>query len=69
MVTCQLAELRASVVASMPAAADSRAEQAAEAFVAICVGYSLQLAVRGDVDSAPIAAALLQTIGGAGASA
>ncbi|MCD9199791.1 hypothetical protein [Aeromicrobium wangtongii] len=53
----------------MPAAAESRAEQAAEAFVTICVGYSLQLAVRGDVDSAPIAAALLRTIGGAGTSA
>ena len=44
----QLAALRAAVAALVPG---QRAREAiAEAFVALCVGYSTQLAVRGDVD-------------------
>jgi AcrR family transcriptional regulator len=35
------------------------AEQMAEAFVAVCTGYSEQLAVRGDLDPAPFARALM----------
>jgi AcrR family transcriptional regulator len=58
----QLADLRSKVVALLPTS-DDRAEQAAEAFVAICVGYSLQLAVRGDVDPAPFGAALMAALG------
>lgn len=58
----QLEGMRRKVVELMPAAHHHRAEQAAEAFVAICVGYSLQLAVRGDVDSAPIGAALMEAV-------
>ncbi|MET0928027.1 MAG: TetR/AcrR family transcriptional regulator [Aeromicrobium sp.] len=61
----QLAELRGRVVELLPAEDGDgpRAAGVAEAFVAICVGYSQQLAIRGDVDSAPIAAALVATIG------
>jgi TetR/AcrR family transcriptional regulator, transcriptional repressor of aconitase len=60
----QLAELRGKVVELMPGVSKSRAEQVAEVFVAICVGYSQQLAVRGDVDSAPFSAALVEIIRG-----
>lgn len=58
----QLADLRHRVIELLPNASGTRAEDAAEAFVAICVGFSQQLAVRGDVDPAPIAAALMRTI-------
>jgi AcrR family transcriptional regulator len=58
----QLADLRRKVVVLMPDVREAQAEEVAEAFVAICVGYSQQLAVRGDVDSAPFAAALIETI-------
>lgn len=62
----QLTSLRDQVVELMPGVRKRRALQVAEAFMAICVGYGQQLAVRGDVDSAPFAAALLATIGDLG---
>ena len=40
------------------------AGQIAEAFVAICSGYSEQLAVRGDLDPAPFARALMAILKG-----
>lgn len=56
----QLAALR-SAVAGLAGGDDA----VAEAFVAVCVGYSTQLAVRGDVDPAPFVAALLAIVGSA----
>jgi AcrR family transcriptional regulator len=55
----QLAAMR-TAVADLIAAdhPDRDSESAAEAFVAVSVGYILQLAVRGDLDSAPFAKAL-----------
>lgn len=58
----QLAEMRARVVRLLPDPRAARADEVAEAFVAVCIGYSLQLAVRGDVDPAPFADALLATV-------
>lgn len=60
----QLTALRDKVVELMPGVRDVRTQQVAEAFVAICVGYSQQLAVCGDIDSAPFRAALMTLIGG-----
>lgn len=56
----QQAALRSAVAALVPAGAD--AEQVAEAFVVICGGYGQQLAVRGDLDPAPFARALMAII-------
>ena len=36
----------------------------AEAFVAICSSYSLQLAIRGDLDPAPFTAAIMTIVKG-----
>ncbi|AWB92112.1 TetR/AcrR family transcriptional regulator [Aeromicrobium chenweiae] len=58
----QLAGLRSKVIELLPEVPNAQATDAAEAFVAICVGYSQQLAVRGDVDPAPFAAALARTV-------
>ncbi|GHH30807.1 TetR/AcrR family transcriptional regulator [Lentzea cavernae] len=54
----QLDDLRASVAALLPGRPAAEAERIAEAFVALCNGYTQQLAVRGDVDPGPFAAAL-----------
>ena len=60
IVDAQLAGLRAAVAALIPR---RRARDSiAEAFVALCVGYSTQLAVRGDVDSAPFVAAIMAIV-------
>jgi AcrR family transcriptional regulator len=55
----QLATLRAAVADLMPAGREGEAE----AFVALCSGYSQQLAVRGDLDPAPYAEALMAIVG------
>lgn len=61
----QLSAMRAAVADLI---ADDRpngdAGQIAEAFVAICGGYSEQLAVRGDLDPAPFAKALMAILKG-----
>lgn len=58
----QLFSLRASVAALLVDRAPDDAARIAEAFVAICNGYGQQLAVRGDLDSAPFSAALMAMI-------
>ena len=58
----QLARVRDAVAALMPERSGADTGQVAEAFVALCVGYLQQLAVRGDVDSAPFAAALMAIV-------
>jgi AcrR family transcriptional regulator len=61
----QLAAMRAAVADLIPAGQADQADQAeaiAEAFVAICIGYSEQLAVRGDLDPAPFATALMAIV-------
>jgi TetR/AcrR family transcriptional regulator, transcriptional repressor of aconitase len=60
----QLAAMRAAVAESVPDRRRRDAEQIAEAFVALCSSYSQQLAIRGDVDPAPFAAALMAIIKG-----
>ncbi|GIL25067.1 TetR/AcrR family transcriptional regulator [Actinocatenispora comari] len=59
LVVSQLDELRDAIEALLPHHADERRKQVAEAFVALCQGYLGQLAVRGDLDPAPFAAALI----------
>lgn len=58
----QLAALRAAVAALIPAAQAAEAEAIAEAFAAVCIGYSEQLAVRGDLDPAPFTRALMAIV-------
>jgi TetR/AcrR family transcriptional regulator, transcriptional repressor of aconitase len=58
----QLAAMRAAVVDLIPADRAGEAEAIAEAFVAICIGYNEQLAVRGDLDPAPITRALMAVV-------
>jgi AcrR family transcriptional regulator len=60
----QLSALRAAVAELVPADGSGDAEQIAEAFVAVCSGYSQQLAVRGDLDPAPFTRALLAILDG-----
>jgi AcrR family transcriptional regulator len=60
----QLAAMRAAVAELVPDRRRGDAEQIAEAFVGLCSSYSQQLAVRGDVDPAPFAAALMAVIEG-----
>jgi AcrR family transcriptional regulator len=57
----QLSTLRAAV-ARLISDSDGEAAQIAEAFVALCSGYSQQLAVRGDLDPAPFAKALMAIV-------
>jgi len=54
----QLASLRAAIAELVPESHRAKAPAIAEAFVALCASYTLQLAIRGDVDPAPFAAAL-----------
>ena len=56
----QLSELRAALVALLPGREPTEAEAVADAFVALCQGYTQQLAVWGDVDPAPYVAALVR---------
>jgi AcrR family transcriptional regulator len=63
LVERQLTALRDAVAALLVDDGPMETAQTAEAFVALCVGYSQQLAVRGDLDPAPFAAALLAVTG------
>jgi AcrR family transcriptional regulator len=58
----QLRALRSAIADLVPAARRPHAERIAEAFVALCSSYSQQLAIRGDIDPAPFAAALMAII-------
>jgi AcrR family transcriptional regulator len=58
VVTTQLDDLRSSIGSLLPDREPHEAQRIAEAFVALCHGYTQQLAVRGDVDPTPYAAAL-----------
>ena len=58
----QLAGLRSAVLSLLADRPEDDAAVIAEAFVAVCVGYSQQLAVRGDLDPAPFEAAIMATI-------
>ncbi|KDN22103.1 TetR/AcrR family transcriptional regulator [Amycolatopsis rifamycinica] len=62
LVRRQLGDLRAAVAALLPGHEPAEAERIAEAFVAVCNGYTQQLAVRGDLDPAPFTAALTAII-------
>ena len=62
LVRRQLDDLRTAVAALLPDRKPAEAERIAEGFVTLCGGYSQQLAVRGDLDPAPIAAALVAII-------
>ena len=60
----QLAAMRAAIAELVPEPQRPRAAQIAEGFVALCLSYSQQLAIRGDLDPAPFAAALMAVIKG-----
>lgn len=65
IVAQQLAALRSAVAELVPdVCPDGDAGQIAEAFVAVCVGYNQQLAVRGDLDPAPFTRALMAVLEG-----
>jgi AcrR family transcriptional regulator len=65
IVAQQLAAMRAAVAELIPDDSPSGdAGQVAEAFVAVCSGYSQQLAVRGDLDPAPFTRALMAVLEG-----
>jgi AcrR family transcriptional regulator len=55
----QLSRLRSAVADQIPDERAGDADAIAEAFVALSSGYAQQLAVRGDLDSAPFASALM----------
>jgi AcrR family transcriptional regulator len=58
----QLSAMRAAVASLIPGDQAAEAEAIAEAFVAICSGYSEQLAIRGDLDPAPFTRALMAIV-------
>ncbi|PSM44690.1 TetR/AcrR family transcriptional regulator [Streptomyces dioscori] len=60
----QLAAMRAAVAELVPDRRKQHAEQIAEGFAAVCMSYSQQLAIRGDLDPAPFTAALMTIIDG-----
>ncbi|SNY59032.1 TetR/AcrR family transcriptional regulator [Paractinoplanes atraurantiacus] len=60
----QLAAMRAAIAELVPDSRRPQARQIAEGVVALCVSYSQQLAVRGDLDPAPFTAALMAIIKG-----
>jgi len=60
----QLSAMRAAIAELVPARRRQHADQIAEAFVAVCSSYSQQLAIRGDLDSAPFTTALMAIIKG-----
>jgi AcrR family transcriptional regulator len=55
----QLSRLRSAVADQIPDERAGDAAAIAEAFVALSSGYAQQLAVRGDLDSAPFTSALM----------
>jgi TetR/AcrR family transcriptional regulator, transcriptional repressor of aconitase len=60
----ELTAARAAVAGLIPDDQAARADEISEAFVAVCVGYNQQLAVRGDLDSAPFTQALMAIVNG-----
>lgn len=58
----QLAGLRSAVAALLTDRTEEDAARIAEAFVAICVGYTQQLAVRGDLDPSPFTASVMAVL-------
>ncbi|WP_405587834.1 TetR/AcrR family transcriptional regulator [Streptomyces sp. NBC_01190] len=60
----QLAAMRAAVAELVPDRRRQQAGQIAEGFVALCISYNQQLAIRGDLDPAPFTAALMSIIHG-----
>jgi hypothetical protein len=60
----QLAVLRTAVADLVPGHRRVEAEAIAAAFVALCIGYSQELAVRGDLDSEPVVQGVLAIIKG-----
>jgi AcrR family transcriptional regulator len=60
----QLAAMRAAIAELVPERRRPDADQIAEAFVGLCMSYSQQLAIRGDLDPAPYAKALMAVIEG-----
>jgi AcrR family transcriptional regulator len=60
----QLAAMRAAVAELVPDRRRQQAGQIAEGFVALCISYNQQLAIRGDLDPTPFAAALMSIIHG-----
>lgn len=60
----QLAAMRDAVAGLVPESRRPQAAQIAEGFVALCMSYSQQLAIRGDLDPAPFTAALMSVIDG-----
>jgi AcrR family transcriptional regulator len=64
IVAQQLAAMRAAVANLIPDDRQNDAEEIAEAFVTIGIGYSQQLAVRGDLDPAPFTRALMAILQG-----
>ena len=64
IVAKQLAMMREAVAKLIRDDRQDDAEEIAEAFVNVGVGYSQQLAVRGDLDPAPFARALMSVLQG-----
>jgi AcrR family transcriptional regulator len=62
LVDRQLAGLRDALSGLLPDGSRSEAAGIAEAFTALCLGYSQQLAVRGDLDPAPYVAAIMSIV-------
>ena len=60
----QLSALRAAVIDLLPHHKDTEAARIAEGVVAVSVGYSQQLAVRGDLDPSPFTTALMSILDG-----
>ncbi|MDX6328523.1 TetR/AcrR family transcriptional regulator [Actinacidiphila oryziradicis] len=60
----QLAAMRAAVAELVPDRRRQQAGQIAEGFVALCISYNQQLAIRGDLDPTPFTAALMSIIHG-----
>ena len=59
IVTAQSAAMRATVEQLILGRSTLETQQIAEAFMAVCGGYSAQLAVRGDLDPEPFVRALM----------
>jgi TetR/AcrR family transcriptional regulator, transcriptional repressor of aconitase len=55
----QLHALRTAIAQLIPDSHPGDSAHIAEAFVSVCIGYSEQLAVRGDLDPAPFSEALM----------
>jgi AcrR family transcriptional regulator len=60
----QLAAMRAAIAELVPDSRRPHSGQIAEAFVALCMSYNQQLAIRGDLDPAPFTTALMSIIEG-----